>query len=48
MAAEQAAGLYQRLPCLNIRFPIFVVVSGVNQHHVKARIPDGLKYMRSL
>ena len=48
MAAEQAAGLYQGLPRLNIRFHIFVVVRGVNKHHVKTRVPDGLEHARSL
>ena len=48
MTAEQAAGLYERLPRLNIRFHIFVVVGGVNEHHVKAGVPDGLKYARGL
>jgi len=46
MPAEQATRFYQWLPRLNIRFHIFVVVSGVNKHHVKAGVPDGLKYTR--
>ena len=48
MTAEQATRPDERLPRFNIRFHIFVVVRGVNKHHVKAGLPDCLEHARSL
>ena len=48
MAAKQSAGLYERLPGLNILFHIFVIVSGVNEHHIEAGVSDGMEHARSL
>src|SRR5579863_4203849 len=39
VAAQQAARLHQRLPRLNIRLHVFIIMSGVNENHIKPGLP---------